>query len=149
MSYTDTRTTQSSRTKPANVGADQIVQKTRSSTIPQGQSRYDGKDANRAPTVQSQTAMVEDRAGPGKAQGNLERLWHDQRANPRKNAPHCTKHPTYTPATGAEFEGPSTGALPVPNESSTLILVVRIASNVRAPAVSIWDRAPVFLLLLQ
>ncbi|KAJ7277467.1 hypothetical protein C8J57DRAFT_1504301 [Mycena rebaudengoi] len=72
MSHTDTKPTQSSGTRLTNVGAHQIVQKTGSSTVPQGQGRYNKKDANsnRASTVQAQTpAIVEDRAGPGKAQG--------------------------------------------------------------------------------
>ncbi|KAJ7277510.1 hypothetical protein C8J57DRAFT_1504342 [Mycena rebaudengoi] len=56
--------------RPANVGAEQTVQKSVSSPIPEGQTRYDGKDANSAPTVQSQpTTLVEDRAGLGKSQG--------------------------------------------------------------------------------
>ncbi|KAJ7277465.1 hypothetical protein C8J57DRAFT_1223215 [Mycena rebaudengoi] len=72
MSHTDTRPTQSSETRPANVGADQTVQKSASSPIPEGQTRYDGKDASIAPTVQTQPAtLVEDHAGPGKSQGKF------------------------------------------------------------------------------
>ncbi|KAJ7277464.1 hypothetical protein C8J57DRAFT_1223214 [Mycena rebaudengoi] len=69
MSHTDTRPAHASGMIPANAGAAQTVQKSVSSTIPQGQTRYDGKAANGAPAVQAQTATVEDRGGAGKAQG--------------------------------------------------------------------------------
>ncbi|KAJ7277455.1 hypothetical protein C8J57DRAFT_1223207 [Mycena rebaudengoi] len=90
MSHTDIRPTQSSATIPANVGAAQTVQKSVSSTIPQGHTRYDGKDANSSRRQLTLGAQF------------------------RKN------HPTYTAPRVPEFERPSNGGRPAPQYEQEL-----------------------------